>query len=149
MGVCVISALFLVYSYQGGVNLTVIMVPMLLLLIIMEIKFIDFEGTYKFQDISKMDILIRRTMLVSYITATILIIGQNFNNRFYVTYFVYVKILVVLALFIMRHGDWDPSVFVGQLINYIPFVICFPIIGHLFNHCIHNLMNYIYSVIEA
>lgn len=149
MGVCLVGSLFLLYSYKKGVNLTIVMIPMLLFLIIMEIKLIDFEGVSELEDVDSIEILIRRIMLVSYITATILIIGQNFNNRFYVTYFVYIKILVVIAVFILRHGNWDASVFVGQLINFVPFVICFPIIGHLFNHCIFNLMNYIYSVIEA
>lgn len=105
----------------------------------MEIKLLDLEGIQGFKGHTEVGQKLRLIMLMSYITATIMIIGQNFNNRFNSTYLVYVQVLIALALFITSQSDWQVVGMKSQLINYLSFVICFPIIGHLFNHCIHNL----------
>jgi hypothetical protein len=137
--VCVVSAIILALTYRKNSDMRITMYPMFLLLTMMEIKFLDLEGIQGFKGHTEVGQKLRLIMLMSYITATIMIIGQNFNNRFNSTYFVYVQVLIALALFITSQSDWEVVGMKNQLINYLSFVICFPIIGHLFNHCIHNL----------
>ena len=137
--VCVVSAIILALTYRKNSDMRITMYPMFLLLTMMEIKLLDLEGIQGFKGHTEVGQKLRLIMLMSYITATIMIIGQNFNNRFNSTYLVYVQVLIALALFITSQSDWQVVGMKSQLINYLSFVICFPIIGHLFNHCIHNL----------
>jgi hypothetical protein len=88
--VCVVSAIILALTYRKNSDMRITMYPMILMLTMMEIKLLDLEGIQNFKDHTEIGQKLRLIMLMSYITATIMIIGQNFNNRFNSTYFVYI-----------------------------------------------------------
>ena len=73
--VCLVSLIILLFTYRKNSDMRITMYPMILLLTMMEVKLLDLEGIQKFQNNTEIGQKLRLIMLMSYITATIMIIG--------------------------------------------------------------------------
>lgn len=73
--VCIISAIILALTYKKNADMRITMYPMILMLTMMEVKLLDLEGIQKYAENTEIGQKLRLIMLMSYITATIMIIG--------------------------------------------------------------------------